>query len=123
MLKAPGNVARFWFNYTFASPIRGEPPSSASLLVTVNDTSSMHTERHGPQKASNLHGTTDALSEILVDFELQWWGKAPTREAESLWFSISPLVSAGNSSDADAGWLLDKLGRCAILQSPVVSRL
>jgi hypothetical protein len=69
---ASADTARFFFNYSFGSPVRGAAPEVATLVLTVN---------------ASMAGAVD------IDYELTWWGKAPTREAEALWFTISPIVN------------------------------
>ena len=132
-------AARFWFNYTFGTPVRGEPPQMASLAVIINSTtttSSLASRHHVVQNQRKARGyqsravaataasssLSSSTQEVEVQFELQWWGKKPTREAESLWFTVSPIVcptdtDANSNSDnattcnSDSGWLMDKLGR------------
>eukprot|EP00928_Gymnodinium_smaydae_P053189 TRINITY_DN37234_c0_g1_i1.p1 TRINITY_DN37234_c0_g1~~TRINITY_DN37234_c0_g1_i1.p1 ORF type:complete len:823 (-),score=99.61 TRINITY_DN37234_c0_g1_i1:65-2533(-) len=47
----------------------------------------------------------DSMDELTVDYTLQWFGKPPTRMAESLWMTFNP-AGAGRE-----GWEMDKLGR------------
>jgi hypothetical protein len=49
--------------------------------------------------------SSSSSSPIDVSFDLSWFGKPPTRLAESLWLTVSP---AGHPR---TGWQMHKLGR------------
>jgi len=101
--KGAPNPTTFWFNYSFPTPVRGAAPAVAALTVRINASSASSVSR------GYEHRRNSEDIEYAIDFDVQWWGKPSTREAESMWFSISPMVGVG--ADADTNWVLDKLGR------------
>jgi hypothetical protein len=86
------SYSEFLFNVSFSSDSNflascGAPPW-ASIRVSVDSS-----------RVATTH-------EIVINHDVQWFGKPPTKMAESIWFAFAP--STGNST---SGWQMDKLGR------------
>ena len=92
----------FFFNVSFSNnPVflasYGAPPW-ASIQVSVD--------------SSRL-----ADHEVVINHDVQWFNKPPTKMAESIWFAFAP-PSTDNST---SGWQMDKLGRWVDPMSVVVN--
>eukprot|EP01062_Namystynia_karyoxenos_P018197 TRINITY_DN16765_c0_g1_i1.p1 TRINITY_DN16765_c0_g1~~TRINITY_DN16765_c0_g1_i1.p1 ORF type:complete len:936 (+),score=259.95 TRINITY_DN16765_c0_g1_i1:77-2884(+) len=81
---------RFLLNLSFA-------PQGAEIRVKYG----------APAYATIAVNISAASGAVRAAFDLQWFGKPPTRMAESLWMTFAP---AGTGA-AREGWEMDKMGR------------
>lgn len=52
---------------------------------------------------------TSAGSVVSLSYDVQWFGKRPTRMAESIWLEFDPVLPSLDPTGT--GWMMDKLGQ------------
>merc|ERR1712157_8408 len=63
-------------------------------------------EVYGPPAYAMLAvNISSSNADLLLDYDLSYWGKKATRMKESLWMTLAPLRSSRE------GWVMDKMGR------------
>lgn len=88
-----------------ADPASDEAAEACSFVFNVTFPSSVQTKYGAPGFASLAYQFDESGSGAAYNLTLNWFNKRPTRMAESIWLSWSPLAAP------PAGWSLHKMGR------------